>query len=115
MKDEGCDIGLFGLGVMGRNFALNMGDLGFSVGVFNRTAESRIGRYHLERGLYYKGPVAGRYPESLCSSARPSKPSFGFPIGQGRDGQAGKSQGCGLYHGPSGDTGARVDGVSLLF
>ncbi|NWG02803.1 MAG: NADP-dependent phosphogluconate dehydrogenase [Syntrophaceae bacterium] len=34
-----CDIGLIGLGVMGRNLALNMADHGFSVGVYNRTAE----------------------------------------------------------------------------
>lgn len=39
MKDESCDIGLVGLGVMGRNFVLNMADKGFSVGVYNRTKE----------------------------------------------------------------------------
>jgi len=39
MEDKGCDVGMFGLGVMGRNFALNMADHGFSVGVFNRTTE----------------------------------------------------------------------------
>jgi len=39
MNQNGCDIGLLGLGVMGRNFVLNMADHGFSVGVFNRTKE----------------------------------------------------------------------------
>jgi 6-phosphogluconate dehydrogenase len=39
MNDEACDIGLVGLGVMGRNFALNMGDKGVRVGVYNRTEE----------------------------------------------------------------------------
>jgi 6-phosphogluconate dehydrogenase len=39
MEQKGCDIGLSGLGVMGRNFVLNMADHGFSVGVFNRTEE----------------------------------------------------------------------------
>jgi 6-phosphogluconate dehydrogenase len=39
MEDNGCDIGLLGLGVMGRNFVLNMADHGFSVGVYNRTKE----------------------------------------------------------------------------
>jgi len=39
MKDKGCDIGLIGLGVMGKNFALNMADHGFKVGVYNRTEE----------------------------------------------------------------------------
>jgi 6-phosphogluconate dehydrogenase len=37
MKNEGCDIGLIGLGVMGRNLVLNMADQGFSVAVYNRT------------------------------------------------------------------------------
>lgn len=34
-----CDIGLIGLGVMGRNLVLNMTDHAFSVAVYNRTAE----------------------------------------------------------------------------
>lgn len=37
MSNQGCDIGLIGLGVMGRNFALNIADHGFSVAVYNRT------------------------------------------------------------------------------
>jgi 6-phosphogluconate dehydrogenase len=39
MSDKKCDIGLVGLGVMGKNFALNMADKGFRVGVYNRTEE----------------------------------------------------------------------------
>lgn len=39
MSNEDCDIGLIGLGVMGRNFALNMADHGFSVAAYNRTPE----------------------------------------------------------------------------
>jgi 6-phosphogluconate dehydrogenase len=39
MSNQGCDIGLIGLGVMGRNFVLNMADHGFSVAVYNRTSE----------------------------------------------------------------------------
>jgi 6-phosphogluconate dehydrogenase len=39
MSHQGCDIGLIGLGTMGRNFVLNMADHGFSVGVYNRTTE----------------------------------------------------------------------------
>jgi 6-phosphogluconate dehydrogenase len=39
MSQEWCDIGLVGLGVMGKNFALNMADKGFKVGVYNRTQE----------------------------------------------------------------------------
>jgi 6-phosphogluconate dehydrogenase len=39
MSKQGCDIGLIGLGTMGRNFVLNMADHGFSVAVYNRTLE----------------------------------------------------------------------------
>ncbi len=39
MSNQGCDIGLIGLGVMGRNFVLNVADHGFAVAVYNRTAE----------------------------------------------------------------------------
>ena len=39
MNDNTCDIGLLGLGVMGKNFALNMADKGFRVAVYNRTEE----------------------------------------------------------------------------
>ena len=35
MTDKGSDLGLIGLGVMGRNFALNVADHGFSVGGFD--------------------------------------------------------------------------------
>jgi 6-phosphogluconate dehydrogenase len=39
MMYQECEIGLVGLGVMGRNLALNMADHGFSVAVYNRTKE----------------------------------------------------------------------------
>ncbi len=39
MPGHGCDIGLIGLGVMGRNFVLNMADHGCAVAVYNRSAE----------------------------------------------------------------------------
>jgi 6-phosphogluconate dehydrogenase len=39
LTSKECDIGLVGLGVMGGNFALNMADKGFRVGVYNRTEE----------------------------------------------------------------------------
>jgi 6-phosphogluconate dehydrogenase len=39
MSNQGCEIGLIGLGVMGRNFVLNMADHGFSVAVYNRTTQ----------------------------------------------------------------------------
>ncbi len=39
MPKQGCEIGVVGLGTMGRNLALNFGDHGFAVAVYNRTAE----------------------------------------------------------------------------
>src|SRR4030043_756976 len=39
MSQPGCDLGLIGLGVMGRNFVLNLADHGFAVAVYNRTAQ----------------------------------------------------------------------------
>ena len=38
-EDDMCDIGLFGLAVMGQNFALNMAEHGFKVCVGNRSPE----------------------------------------------------------------------------
>jgi 6-phosphogluconate dehydrogenase len=40
MLYQGCDIGLVGLGVMGRNLALNLDDQGIQVAVYNRTPET---------------------------------------------------------------------------
>ena len=37
-----ADIGVIGLGVMGRNLALNIADHGFGVSVFNRTTEKVV-------------------------------------------------------------------------
>ncbi|MCL4502264.1 MAG: NAD(P)-binding domain-containing protein, partial [Deltaproteobacteria bacterium] len=37
MPKPGCEIGVFGLGTMGRNLALNFADHGFPVAVYNRT------------------------------------------------------------------------------
>ena len=39
MADQRVEIGLIGLGEMGRNLVLNMADHGFSVAVYNRTQE----------------------------------------------------------------------------
>ena len=39
MTKQGCEIGVIGLGTMGRNLVLNFADHGFPVAVYNRTAE----------------------------------------------------------------------------
>jgi len=47
-----CGLGLVGLGVMGQNLALNLGDRGFSVAVFNRTPEKT--RQFMEREVSWR-------------------------------------------------------------
>ena len=66
MSDKACDIGLVGLGVMGQNFALNMADKGFRVGVYNRTEEKtrrfmkeEVGRRPIEAGYSLEEFAAG--------------------------------------------------------
>ena len=61
MKNQGCDIGLIGLGVMGRNLVLNMADQGFLVAVYNRTTgktrefiEKEIGSRDIRGGYNLK-------------------------------------------------------------
>jgi 6-phosphogluconate dehydrogenase len=39
-RPAACDLGIIGLGVMGRNLALNFADHGFKVAVYNRTSEA---------------------------------------------------------------------------
>jgi 6-phosphogluconate dehydrogenase len=39
MGNQDCDLGLVGLGTMGRNLVLNIADHGFAVAVYNRTGE----------------------------------------------------------------------------
>lgn len=67
-----CDIGLWGLAVMGQNFALNMAEHGFKVAVGNRSHEkvvATVARAKAEGDL----PISGcDGPEDFCSKL--SKP-----------------------------------------
>lgn len=62
-----CDIGLWGLAVMGQNFALNMAEHGFTVAVGNRSyakVEATVARAKAEGDL----PIVGSDgPEEFCS------------------------------------------------
>ena len=56
--EPGCDVGLYGLAVMGQNFALNMASKGFSVAVANRSPEkvdTTVERAKSEGGLPLEG------------------------------------------------------------
>ncbi|MFZ5449501.1 MAG: NADP-dependent phosphogluconate dehydrogenase [Thermodesulfobacteriota bacterium] len=61
MSNQDCDIGLIGLGTMGRNFILNMADHGFSVAAYNRTTaktkefmETEVGPRNIQAGYDLK-------------------------------------------------------------
>ncbi|MCG6880144.1 MAG: NADP-dependent phosphogluconate dehydrogenase [Deltaproteobacteria bacterium] len=71
MKERVCDIGLFGLGVMGRNFVLNMADRGFSVGVYNRTDQKT--REFMERDVKDRNIQAGYTVKDFLSLLRPPR------------------------------------------
>jgi 6-phosphogluconate dehydrogenase len=65
-----CDVGLYGLAVMGQNFALNMADHGFSVCVGNRSpakVDDTVKRAKDEGNL----PVIGaKSPEEFCANLK---------------------------------------------
>ncbi len=68
-----ADIGVLGLGVMGRNLAYNMADKGFRVAVFNRTAATT------EAVMANAGALAERMtgcatPEEFIGAIRPPRP-----------------------------------------
>lgn len=65
-----CDVGLYGLAVMGQNFALNMAEHGFRVCVGNRSpskVESTVQRAEQEGNLPI---VASSSPQDFCSKLK---------------------------------------------
>eukprot|EP00562_Extubocellulus_spinifer_P024217 CAMPEP_0178663476 /NCGR_PEP_ID=MMETSP0698-20121128/28845_1 /TAXON_ID=265572 /ORGANISM="Extubocellulus spinifer, Strain CCMP396" /LENGTH=494 /DNA_ID=CAMNT_0020306535 /DNA_START=229 /DNA_END=1713 /DNA_ORIENTATION=- len=69
MSEELCDVGLYGLAVMGQNFALNMASKGFSVCVGNRSpakVDLTVQRAKDEGNLPLVGSTRGRFPSSLA-------------------------------------------------
>jgi 6-phosphogluconate dehydrogenase len=71
MANEGCDIGLIGLAVMGQNLVLNMNDHGYKVCVFNRTT-SKVDDFLAEEA---KGTqVEGAHSiEEMCGKLKSPK------------------------------------------
>jgi 6-phosphogluconate dehydrogenase len=49
MKADQCEIGMVGLGVMGRNLLLNMADLGHSVAGYDKAQRDYFGAHTYER------------------------------------------------------------------
>jgi 6-phosphogluconate dehydrogenase len=71
MPDKLCNIGLIGLGVMGGNFALNMADKGFRVGVYNRTEEKT--RRFMKEAVDHRPVEAGYSLEAFARILRPPR------------------------------------------
>ena len=71
MQEQLCDIGLFGLGVMGRNFVLNMADHGFSVAVYNRTHQKT--RKFMEHDVKDRNIRAGYTVKEFLSLLKPPR------------------------------------------
>jgi 6-phosphogluconate dehydrogenase len=60
--EASCEVGLYGLAVMGQNFALNMASKGFKVAVANRSPEkvdSTVARAKAEGDLPMEGFKVG--------------------------------------------------------
>lgn len=73
-EGELCDIGLFGLAVMGQNFALNMAEHGFSVCVGNRSpakVELTVARAKVEGNLQIVG--SKDVPDLVARLKKPRK------------------------------------------
>ena len=58
--NDNADIGIIGLGVMGRNFILNLNDHGFKVAVYNRTTGSTEAFIKGKAGAGFPGVRRGR-------------------------------------------------------
>jgi len=79
------DIGMVGLGVMGRNLALNMGDHGYSVASYNRTT-SVADRFVADHPDTPGGLKAAHTPEDLAAMLdRPRRAVILVPAGGATD------------------------------
>ena len=82
MCDPKCDIGVIGLGNMGRNLVLNLADKGFTVGVYNRTTEKTDEFMSQEAG---GRPIqAGRTLREFVGLLEPPRSVLGVPTSFGR-------------------------------
>lgn len=68
-----ADIGLIGLGVMGRNLALNMMDHGYTVAVFNRT-KARMDEFVADPDTPSDKVIGCATLEELVAAIRPPRP-----------------------------------------
>ncbi len=81
MPKESADLAVVGLGVMGRNLALNFADHDFTTAVYNRTASKSV-----ELASQHAGLVPCETPEELAASLkRPRRVLMMLPAGEVTD------------------------------
>jgi 6-phosphogluconate dehydrogenase len=84
MTNSGCDIGLYGLAVMGENLVLNMESKGFHVAVFNRTV-SKVDDFVNGRGKGKNITGCHSFAEFAAALKRPRKAFIMVKAGQAVD------------------------------
>ncbi|MEJ2637952.1 MAG: NADP-dependent phosphogluconate dehydrogenase [Desulfosarcinaceae bacterium] len=80
MKKNGCDLGLIGLGVMGRNFLLNVADHGFSVAGYDLEAD-KVRQLEKERAAEHDIRPTADLAEFIASLRRPAAVMLLVPAG----------------------------------
>src|SRR5436190_297218 len=96
MTANQCDIGLIGLAVMGENLVLNMESKGFSVAVFNRTAEA-TDKFAAARAKGKNIQPTRSREESVGALKKPRKAQIRVKVAAQVDGEP-----CCRYMGPDG-------------
>ncbi len=71
--EQGAEIGLIGLGVMGSNLALNIAENGFPIAVWNRTGD-KTSAFHASAGALKSRIIPCATLEEFAASIRPPRP-----------------------------------------
>ena len=84
MSEKKCDIGIIGLGVMGRNLALNIADHGFSVAGYDLDKD-KVGSFENEKKTMHKIQTASDIKQFVGLLERPRAMILLVPAGTAVD------------------------------
>ena len=84
MSEKKCDIGIIGLGVMGRNLALNIADHGFSVAGYDVDTD-KVGSFENEKKTMHKIQTASDIKQFVGLLERPRAMILLVPAGTAVD------------------------------